>query len=184
MGMSERFVSLDPWASRQPRRRDLALLASGATASLGAIAWAVLLPVAPAAVATAPMSAARMQQIEAETRQLNTQVGRLEQPWPGWLRAILLELPAGTGVLQLDIDPQQGRVKLVLDAGDFAAVEAAIARLEAGGLFDGLRAMGHDRDAEGRLRAVVEGRLADPGVSGKAVARGADARAMPKAQQR
>ena len=182
--MSERFVGLDPWASRRPRRRDLALLASGATALLGAFGVAVLLPAAPVAVATAPMSAAHMQRIETETRQLNTQIGRLEQPWPGWLRAVLLELPAGTGVLQLDIDPQQGRVKLVLDASDFAAVEAAIARLEAGGLFDGLRASGHDRDTEGRLRAVVEGRLADPGVSGKPGVRSANAGAMPGAQER
>lgn len=164
--MSERFVSLDPWAAQRPRRRDWLLLASGALALLGAAVAANMAPETPQAAAVAPMSAARMQQIEAQTRQLNAQIARLEQPWPGWLRAILLDLPAGTGVLQLDIDPQQGRVKLVLDTGDFAAVEAAIARLEAGALFTGLRASGHDRGSEGRLRAVVEGRLAGAAASG------------------
>ncbi len=161
MGMSERFISLAPRAPRRPRRRDWLLLVTGALALLAAMAGVSGVPdAAPKSVAR-PMSAARMQQIEAQTAQLNQQIIRLEQPWGVWLRAILLELPPGTGVLQFDIDAQQGRVKLVLDAADFVAVEAAIARLEKPGLFAGLRASGHDRDAEGRLRAVVEGRLAD-----------------------
>ena len=78
--MSERFISLDPWASRRPRRRDWLLLVTGALALLAAMAGVSGVPdAAPRSVAR-PMSAARMQQIEAQTAQLNQQIVRLEQP--------------------------------------------------------------------------------------------------------
>jgi len=168
VGLSERFVSLDPWASGRPRRRDWLLLFSGAVVMIAAATNLLMAPQTSIGAKREPLSAARMQEIEAQTRLLNEQIARLEQPWPAWLRAILLDLPPGTGVLQFDIDTQQGRVKLVLDTDDFAAVEVAIARLERGGLFARLRASGHDRDSEGHLRAVVEGQLAGngPGAAG------------------
>jgi hypothetical protein len=168
VGVSERFVSIDPWASERPRQRDWMLLLSGALAVVLAAASLALPPTTATIVKRETLSAERMQEIEAQTRLLNEQIARLEQPWPALLRAILLDLPPGTGVLQFDIDTQQGRIKLVLDTDDFAAVEVAIARLERSGLFTGLRASGHDRDAEGRLRALVEGRLvaSDSGASG------------------
>jgi len=162
--MSERFISLDPWASQRPRRRDWLLLVSGVFAVIAAATNLLLATPVATGAKHEPLSALRMLEVEAQTRLLNEQIAHLEQPWPVWLRAILLDLPPGTGVLQFDLDAQQGRVKLVLDTDDFAAVEVAIARLERGGLFAGLRASGHDRDAEGRLRAVVEGRLAGNGV--------------------
>lgn len=166
--MNERFIGLDPWASKRPRRRDWLLLFSGAVAMIAATANLALTPRAATGAKRESMSVARMQEIDAQTHLLNAQIARLEQPWPAWLRAILLDLPPGTGVLQFDIDTQQGRVKLVLDTDDFATVEVAIVRLERGGLFTGLRASGHDRDAEGRLRAVVEGRLAGNGFAASA----------------
>lgn len=134
-------------------------LGSGAAALAMAGAATVLLPVATDSAPAPRISESRMALVAQQTRALNGVTSRLETPWQAWLRDCLLELPAESGVLQLDIDPQQRRIKLVLDTADFAAVEAVIARLEASGHFAGLRSTGHDRDSAGRLRAVVEGGL-------------------------
>ena len=156
---NERFIGLDAWASERPRRRDWLWLGSGAAAVAMAGAATVLLPAATDSAPAPRISESRMALVAQQTRALNGVTSRLETPWQAWLRDCLLELPAESGVLQLDIDPQQRRIKLVLDTADFAAVEAVIARLEASGHFAGLRSTGHDRDSAGRLRAVVEGGL-------------------------
>ena len=168
MGMSGRFVSLDPWASQRARPRDWWLLGSGAAALvLSASAYISLAPAADP-IPLVRMSDAQMNAIEQQTRQLNDIVARIEQPWPLWLRETLLGAPPGTGVLQIDLDPQQGRFKLVVEAADFAGVEAAIERLERRGHFAEIRTSGHDRDGEGRLRAVIEGRLPTAGAISEA----------------
>jgi hypothetical protein len=156
--MTERFIALDAWARDRPRARDKTLLVVGtvacAVAVFAAFGTATESPPPPAVAA---MSAAQMQTVESQTRELNELMDHMAEPWLLWLRDALVDLPPRTTLLQIDLDRQTRRVRLTLELEDFNAIDAVIARLERHGRFARLRASGHERDAAGRVHVLVDG---------------------------
>lgn len=153
-----RFVGLDPWAAGRPRRRDIAGLLSGLFALGAVLVWRSLAePVVVTPVAV--VSGAERERLARTIDATNAATARLGVPWPLWLRDTLIDLPPGAAALQVDIDPQAARLRLVLDVGEFALAEVAIQRLEARARFAAVRIVAHERAPDGRLRVSLEGRI-------------------------
>ena len=160
MALSERFIELDAWARVRPRLRDRLLLGSGVMAlAAGLLAAVAGDSESPARPVAASMSVSQMQSVETQTRELNEMMDRMAQPWSIWLRDVLVDLPPGVMLLQVDLDSQTKRARLILRVEDFDVIDAVTARLERRGRFARLRVSGHERDAQGHVRVSLDGQM-------------------------
>lgn len=123
---------IDPWAGRQPRRRDWALLGIGAALLLaGAVArW----DAAGGAVAGGgtPVDPARWQEAASATRELNTAIAGIGRPWSRWLEHTVRATGANARLERLEAEPESHRIAVVWlgPAGDDgSAVLAALGGL-------------------------------------------------------